>query len=99
MIYALARREAAGDDDAAPGATEQAIKSMAALLGVPPNSAAALVLAKRLLRKGPAASAHAEKAPSGTRWAALVLVIVLGFVGGLLWRIDLVRAFHALHLF
>lgn len=74
LIYALARREAAGDASAA-GATELAMSSMAALLGVAPSSEAALVLTKRLLRQNPWRSR-----PTPTKLS--VPLIVLGLVVG-----------------
>jgi hypothetical protein len=81
LVYALARREAAGDE-AAPGATALAIRSMAALLGVPPESAAALVLAKRLLRQNPA-TWRTRPAPRATVSVAIVVIgVALGIAAG-----------------
>jgi hypothetical protein len=77
LIYALAQREAAGEDRAA-GATELAIRSMAVLVGVAPGSATALVLAKRLLRQNPAGW-RTKPAP---RARFSVLIIVVGVVVG-----------------
>lgn len=81
LVYALSRREAAGDE-AAPGATALAIRSMAALLGVPAESAAALVLAKRLLRQNPA-TWRTRPAPRVTVSVAIVVIgVALGIAAG-----------------
>jgi hypothetical protein len=81
LVYALARREAAGDE-AAPGATALAIKSMAALLGVPADSVAALLLAKRLLRQNPA-TWRTRPAPRATVSVAIVVLgVALGIAAG-----------------
>ena len=93
LLHALARRETAGDE-AAPRATEVAIRSMAALLGVAPESPAALVLAKRLLRKNPA-SWRSRPAPSARLSVALVvLAIVVGVAAGSFLSLEAFRSFE-----
>jgi hypothetical protein len=84
LVFALAQREAAGEGSAA-GATELAIKSMAALVGVPPGSDTALVLAKRLRRQHPAGW-RARAAPPARFSAAIIVIGILAgaAVGGFL---------------
>lgn len=95
LLHALALRETAGDE-AGPRATEVAIRSMAALLGVTPESPAALVLAKRLLRKNPA-SWRTRPAPSARLSVALVvLAIVVGVAAGSFLSLE---AFRSVELF
>lgn len=93
LLHALALRETAGDE-AAPRATEVAIRSMAALLGVAPESPAALVLAKRVLRKNPA-SWRTRPAPSTRLSVALVvLAIVVGVAAGSFLSLEAFRSFE-----
>jgi hypothetical protein len=95
LVYALARREAAGDE-AARGATELAIQSMAALIGVPPGSPIALVLAKRLLRQNPA-SWRTRPAPPAKLSVAIILIgIAIGVAAGSFLSLS---AFQSIKLF
>ncbi len=75
LVFALAQREAVGDRSATP-ANVLAIKCMAAIYGVSPDSATALVLAKRLLRQNPA-SWRTAPAPSAKFTIALIVVVIL----------------------
>jgi hypothetical protein len=81
LIYSLARRESAGED-VAKGATELGIRSMAALLGLPPGSPTALVLAKRLLRQTPASWRTRPAPPARLTAAIILLTIALGVAAG-----------------
>jgi hypothetical protein len=74
LIYAVAWREAEGDEGAS-GASALAIRCAASLFGVPPESSTALVLAKRLLRKNPAAWRSRPAPPR--RISALIMVVAL----------------------
>jgi hypothetical protein len=92
LIYALARREAAGDASA-PGATELAIASVAKLVGVAPGSATALVLAKRLLRQNPA-SWRTRPAPPAKLSVAIVLIgLAIGVAAGSFLSVEAVHSF------
>lgn len=91
LIYALARREAAGDE-VARGATELAIQSMAALLGVPPGSATALVMAKRLLRQNPASWRTRPAPPAKLSAVIIVIAVVIGLAAGSLLSLDTFRS-------
>jgi hypothetical protein len=97
LIYALARREAAGEGSAA-GANELAIRSMASLLGVAPTSATALVLAKRLLRQNPAGWRTRPAPPAKLSLVIILLGIALGVAAGSFLSLE---TFHSLkfHLF
>ncbi|MFT3768534.1 MAG: hypothetical protein QM820_24065 [Minicystis sp.] len=92
LVYALARREAAGDE-VARGATELAIKSMAALLGVAPDSATALVLAKRLLRQNPASWRTRPAPPARLSVAIVLLGVAVGVAVGSFLSLDAFRSF------
>jgi hypothetical protein len=81
LLYAVARREAAGDGSSGD-ANEMAIRCMAALFGVPPESETALVLAKRLLRKNPAAWRTRSAPPTKISAFIMVLALVLGGAAG-----------------
>jgi hypothetical protein len=97
LIYALARREAAGEAGAA-GANELAIRSMAALFGVAPTSATALVLAKRLLRQNPAGWRTRPAPPARLSLVIILLGVALGVAAGSFLSLE---TFHSLkfHLF
>jgi hypothetical protein len=92
LIYALAQREAAGDAGAT-GATELAIRSMAALVGVAPGSDTALVLAKRLLRQNPAGWRTKPAPPARLSVAIIALGVAIGAAVG--WFASL----GSIHLF
>lgn len=95
LIYALARREAAGDD-VARGATELAISSMASLLGVAPGSATALVLAKRLLRQNPASWSTRPAPPARLSLAIVLIGVAIGVAAGSFLSLE---TFRSLKLF
>lgn len=95
LIHALARREAGGEAGAG-GATELAIKSMAALLGVAPDSSTALVLAKRLLRQNPASWSTRPAPPAKLSAAIIVFGVAIGVAAGSFLSLE---TFHSLHLF
>jgi hypothetical protein len=92
LIYAVALRESAGDASATP-ANELAIRSMAAIYGIAPGSATALVLAKRLLRQNPAAW-RTKPAPP-VKFSVLIIVVALAFGAGVGWWLSM----GSLHLF
>jgi hypothetical protein len=92
LIYAVALRESAGDASATP-ANELAIRSMAAIYGIPTGSAAALVLAKRLLRQNPAAWRTKPAPPA--KFSVLIIVIALALGAGVGWWLSM----GSLHLF
>jgi hypothetical protein len=81
LIYAVALRESSGDASATP-ANELAIRSMAAIYGVAPNSTTALVLAKRLLRQNPAAWRTKPAPPAKFSVLIIVVAVVLGTAAG-----------------
>ncbi len=81
LLYAVARREAAGENSSGD-ANEMAIRCMASLFGVPPESATALVLAKRLLRKNPAAWRTRSAPPTGISVLIMMIALVLGGFAG-----------------
>jgi hypothetical protein len=90
LLYAVARREAAGENSSGD-ANEMAIRCMAALFGVPPDSETALVLAKRLLRKNPAAWRTRSAPPTKISLLIMTLALLLGAGAG--WYLRL-GAFH-----
>ncbi|MFO0761843.1 MAG: hypothetical protein U0359_35710 [Byssovorax sp.] len=81
LIFALAQREAAGELSATP-ANVLAIKHMATLFTVSPESAIALVLAKRLLRQNPTSWRTAQAPPAKVSVPLIVLAIAIGAVVG-----------------
>lgn len=92
LIYAVALRESAGDASATP-ANELAIRSMAAIYGIAPESAAALVLAKRLLRQNPAAWRTKPAPPA--KYSVLIIVMALAIGAGVGWWLSM----GSIHLF
>jgi len=92
LVYALARRESAGEASS-PGSTELAIRSMAELVGVPPQSGMALVLAKRLLRQNPAGWRHRPAPPPRLSAAIIIIGVLAGAAVG--WFVN----FGSLRLF
>jgi hypothetical protein len=85
LIHAIAQRESAGDASATP-ANELAIRSMAAIYGIPPGSTTALVLAKRLLRQNPAAWRTKPAPPA--KLSVLIIVVALAFGAGVGWWLS-----------
>jgi len=79
LVLALAQREAG---DASVSANTLAIESMAELLGAPPSSHVALVLAKRLLRQPPASSRSTAAPPARYTIPIVVVAIALGAAAG-----------------
>lgn len=82
LLYALARVEMAGNEGA-QAMTEMAIRCVAGLLGVAPQSPTALLVAKRLLRRNPV-SWQQRPAPS-TRTSLWLIVIVIAIGAGIGW--------------
>jgi hypothetical protein len=82
LIHAIAQRESAGDASATP-ANELAIRSMAAIYGIAPESTTALVLAKRLLRQNPAAWRTKPAPPA--KLSALIIAVAVAFGLGVGW--------------
>jgi hypothetical protein len=92
LIHALARREAAGEESAGD-ATRVAIAAMAALVGVAPDSAAALVLAKRLLRQNPAGWRTKPAPPARFSIPIIVVGIAVGAAVGWFVSLGSIRLF------
>jgi len=86
LIYAIAQRESAGDASATP-ANELAIRSMAAIFGIPPGSTTALVLAKRLLRQNPAAWRTKPAPPA--KFSVLIIAVALALGAGVGWWLSM----------
>lgn len=92
LIYAVALYET-GDHDQASIGSRLGIHCVAALASVPPDSAVALVLAKRMLRRNPVAWG-AKAAPSaGFSLFFLLFALVFGSAIGWLLSSGLIR-FH-----
>ncbi len=85
LIHAIAQRESAGDASATP-ANELAIRSMAAIYGIEPTSATALVLAKRLLRQNPAAWRTKPAPPA--KLSALIIAVAVALGLGVGWWLS-----------
>jgi hypothetical protein len=89
LVYAIARKEAAGEASAGD-ADAIAIRSVAALLGVGASSEAALVVAKRALRRNPNTWRTRPAPKKGLSVALVVIALVLGVLAGamgpLSWR-------------
>jgi hypothetical protein len=81
LVAALAHNENAKDGD--PDAAVNAIRAMAALLGVAENSPMARVLARRMLRKNPVRFSE-RKAPAA-RTSLLIVIATLVVGGGVGW--------------
>jgi hypothetical protein len=80
LVYALAQKEL-GVEEQGNALNQLAIKSIAELLNVEPDSQAAVIIAKRLLRNQ--ASWRERKAPPApARLAIIVIGITLGIVAG-----------------
>lgn len=80
LIYAIARKEIEGPTDKGSESTELAIRCTAGLLGVTSDSAIALVVAKRLIRKNPVGWQQRPAPPA--RVSALIMIAAL-VIGGL----------------
>ena len=78
IVCAVAHRELAGED-AAQAANDLAIRSAAAIFGVPPDSKLAIVLAKRLMRKNPVAW---QKRPAPRASTSILIVLATLVIGG-----------------
>jgi len=78
LVCAVAHREIAGED-AAQEANDLAIRSAAAIFGVPLESKLAMVLAKRLMRKNPVAW---QKRPAPKATTSVLIVMATLLVGG-----------------
>lgn len=85
LLAALAASESAGEKGA-PVANETAIRCMAGLFGVAPESAIARVLAKRLLRKNPTTWRERPAPPARVSFLIILVVLVLG--GALGWFLS-----------
>lgn len=93
LVYAIARREKeAGEAEGARSgepkktdATDLAIRCTAGLLGVAPESALALVVAKRLLRRNPVAWQQRPAPPASV--SALIMIAALAIGSALGWLV------------
>jgi len=80
LLYATALKE--HDPEGAPEANPVAIRSVAELLGVRPDSQTAVIVAKRILRLNPA-SWTSRSAPAATaRVSIIILTVLIGAVVG-----------------
>lgn len=84
LVVAIAHNEMAADGSA--DARNVAVRSMAALLGLPPESELARVLARRLLRKNPTGFRHRPAPRARTSLFIVAVVLVLG--GALGWFLS-----------
>jgi hypothetical protein len=85
LICAVAHHESSSDEGST-GANEVAIRCAAAIFGVPPNSALAVMLAKRLMRKNPVTWRHRPAPPA--RISILIVAITLAVGGGIGWLLS-----------
>ncbi len=83
LVCALAHAESSTD---AVGANELAIRCMAAIFGVAPESRLALLLAKRLLRKNPVA--WRQRAAPPARVSLLIVLVTLVVGGAVGWLLT-----------
>lgn len=95
LLFALAHHESAPEDDAGAG-NEIAIRCMAGLLGVGPESPIALVLAKRLLRKNPQTWREKPAPPARVSFLIVLAVLVVGAAVGWFGSSGTVREFMQL---
>lgn len=82
IVCAVAHREIASEE-AAQEANDLAIRSAAALFGVPQGSALAMVLAKRVMRKNPVAWQKRPAPPARTSLLIIAATLIVG--GGIGW--------------
>lgn len=85
LIFALAMNETAGAESPTDAA-QLAIRCAAGLFGVAPDSATALVMAKRLLRKNPLSFGKRPAPPART--SALIVFITLVVGAGVGWLVT-----------
>lgn len=93
LIAAIAHNELAKDGSAE--ARNVAVRSMAALLGLPAENELARVLARRFLRKNPTGFRHRPAPPPRTSFVIAAVVIVLG--GALGWFLSSPMGTRLLH--
>lgn len=84
LLAAIAHNEMAKDGSVE--ARNVAVRSMAALLGLPAESELARVLARRILRKNPTGMRHRPAPPAKTSLVIVAVVLVLG--GALGWFLS-----------
>jgi len=88
LVCAVAHAESSAD---APGENELAIRCMAAIFGVAPDSRLALVLAKRLLRKNPVAWRQRPAPPARVSLLIILVTLVVGGAVGWLLTSGIVK--------
>lgn len=84
LLYAVAKKELQAARSELRSDNQQAIDAMAHLLGVAPDSPAALVLAKRLLRRNPGIAQTEAPGVLPSLFIALAFIVVGGAVGYML---------------
>lgn len=94
LVAAVAHNELAKDGSVE--ARNVAVRSMAALLGLPAENELARVMARRLLRKNPTGVRHRPAPPAKTSLLIVLVVLVLG--GGLGWFLSSPTFSRLLHL-
>lgn len=85
LLCAVAHHETS-NEEGATGANELAIRCAASIFGVPPESALAVVLAKRLTRKNPVTWRKRPAPPA--RISILIVAITLALGGGIGWLLS-----------
>jgi fused signal recognition particle receptor len=80
LVAAVAHNELA--KDGVPEARVIAIRSMAALLGMPAESELVRVITRRLLRKNPVAFRQRQAPPAKTSFLIIVIVLIVGSATG-----------------
>jgi hypothetical protein len=93
VIAAIAHNELAKDGSVE--ARNTAVRSMAALLGLPADNELARVLARRLLRKNPTGFRHRPAPPPKTSFIIAAIVVALG--GALGWFLSSPMGTRLLH--
>jgi hypothetical protein len=94
IVAAIAHNELAKDGSVE--ARNVAVRSMAALLGLPGENELARVLGRRLLRKNPTGMRHRPAPPAKTSLLIVAVVLVLG--GALGWFLSSPTFSRLLHL-